>query len=73
LASGPILIGQRVESDYATVLCVWAIQRAGSEAIILNYYPGTVSTDFSFSVTLYFAPLTDEEVMIILNLEKPKG
>ncbi|EHT28706.1 carbamoyl-phosphate synthase large chain [Staphylococcus aureus subsp. aureus CIG1242] len=73
LGSGPIRIGQGVEFDYATVHAVWAIQKAGYEAIIVNNNPETVSTDFSISDKLYFEPLTEEDVMNIINLEKPKG
>ncbi|MDP4468049.1 carbamoyl-phosphate synthase large subunit [Staphylococcus hyicus] len=73
LGSGPIRIGQGVEFDYATVHAVWAIQKAGYEAIIVNNNPETVSTDFSISDKLYFEPLTEEDVMNIINLEQPKG
>ena len=73
LGSGPIRIGQGVEFDYATVHCVWAIQEAGYEAIIINNNPETVSTDFSISDKLYFEPLTIEDVMHIVDLEQPEG
>ncbi|MCM3357012.1 carbamoyl-phosphate synthase large subunit [Psychrobacillus sp. MER TA 171] len=73
LGSGPIRIGQGVEFDYATVHSVWAIKEAGYEAIIINNNPETVSTDFSISDKLYFEPLTVEDVMHIVDLEKPKG
>lgn len=73
LGSGPIRIGQGVEFDYATVHSVWAIQEAGYEAIIINSNPETVSTDFSISDKLYFEPLTIEDVMHIIDLEKPVG
>lgn len=73
LGSGPIRIGQGVEFDYATVHSVWAIQESGYEAIIINNNPETVSTDFSISDKLYFEPLTIEDVMHIIDLEKPKG
>ena len=73
LGSGPIRIGQGVEFDYATVHSVWAIKEAGYEAIIINNNPETVSTDFSISDKLYFEPLTVEDVMNIIDLEKPKG
>ncbi len=49
------------------------ILKAGYEAIIVNNNPETVSTDFSISDKLYFEPLTEEDVMNIINLEKPKG
>lgn len=73
LGSGPIRIGQGVEFDYATVHAVWAIQEAGYEAIIINNNPETVSTDFSTSDKLYFEPLTLEDVMHVINNEKPEG
>ena len=73
LGSGPIRIGQGVEFDYATVHSVWAIKQMGYEAIIINNNPETVSTDFSISDKLYFEPLTEEDVMNIIALEKPKG
>ena len=73
LGSGPIRIGQGVEFDYATVHAVWAIQEAGYEAIVVNNNPETVSTDFSISDKLYFEPLTEEDVMAIIDLEQPLG
>ncbi|RYI32196.1 carbamoyl-phosphate synthase large subunit [Bacillus infantis] len=73
LGSGPIRIGQGIEFDYATVHSVWAIKEAGYEAIIINNNPETVSTDFSISDKLYFEPLTIEDVMHIIDLEKPEG
>lgn len=73
LGSGPIRIGQGVEFDYATVHCVWSIRKLGYEAIIINNNPETVSTDFSISDKLYFEPLTLEDVMHVVDLEKPKG
>ncbi|SEG55707.1 carbamoyl-phosphate synthase large subunit [Halpernia humi] len=73
LGSGPIRIGQGVEFDYATVHAVWAIKELGYESIIINNNPETVSTDFSISDKLYFEPLTEEDVMNIIELEKPKG
>ncbi len=73
LGSGPIRIGQGIEFDYATVHCVKAIQKVGYEAIIVNSNPETVSTDFSIADKLYFEPLSTEDVMHILDLEKPLG
>lgn len=73
LGSGPIRIGQGVEFDYATVHAVWAIREMGYEAIIINNNPETVSTDFSISDKLYFEPLTEEDVMNIINIEQPEG
>ncbi|BBN98597.1 carbamoyl-phosphate synthase large subunit [Sporolactobacillus terrae] len=73
LGSGPIRIGQGVEFDYATVHAVWAIKEQGYEAIMINNNPETVSTDFSVSDKLYVEPLTLEDVMNVIDLEKPKG
>ncbi|QWQ38952.1 carbamoyl-phosphate synthase large subunit [Gemella sp. zg-570] len=73
LGSGPIRIGQGVEFDYATVHTVMAIKESGYEAIIINNNPETVSTDFSISDKLYFEPLTTEDVMEIIEHEKPMG
>ncbi|MCT2538033.1 carbamoyl-phosphate synthase large subunit [Aquibacillus koreensis] len=73
LGSGPIRIGQGIEFDYATVHSVLALKEAGYEAIIMNSNPETVSTDFSVSDKLYFEPLTLEDVMHVVNLEKPLG
>lgn len=73
LGSGPIRIGQGIEFDYATVHSILAIKELGYEAIIMNNNPETVSTDFSISDKLYFEPLTLEDVMHIIHLEKPEG
>ncbi len=73
LGSGPIRIGQGVEFDYSTVHAIWGIQQAGYEAIIINNNPETVSTDYTTSDKLYFEPLTIEDVMNVIELEKPKG
>ena len=73
LGSGPIRIGQGVEFDYSTVHAIWAIQQAGYEAIIINNNPETVSTDYSISDKLYFEPLCIEDVMNVIELEKPEG
>ncbi|MBR5906204.1 MAG: carbamoyl-phosphate synthase large subunit [Bacteroidales bacterium] len=73
LGSGPIRIGQGVEFDYSTVHAIWAIREAGFEAIIINNNPETVSTDYTISDKLYFEPLTTEDVMNVINLEKPDG
>ncbi len=73
VGSGPIRIGQGVEFDYATVHCVKAIQKAGYKAIVINSNPETVSTDFSVSDKLYFEPLTLEDVLNVIDLEKPIG
>lgn len=73
LGSGPIRIGQGVEFDYSTVHAIWAIKEMGYEAIVINNNPETVSTDYLVSDKLYFEPLTIEDVMNIIHLEKPKG
>ncbi|MDD3335461.1 MAG: carbamoyl-phosphate synthase large subunit [Eubacteriales bacterium] len=73
LGSGPIRIGQGVEFDYSTVHAIWTIRQAGYEAIIINNNPETVSTDYTTSDKLYFEPLTIEDVMNIVELEKPMG
>ena len=73
LGSGPIRIGQGVEFDYSTVHAIWTIRQAGYEAIIINNNPETVSTDYTTSDKLYFEPLTVEDVMNVLTLEKPDG
>ena len=73
LGSGPIRIGQGVELDYSTVHAIWSIRAAGYEAIIINNNPETVSTDYTTSDKLYFEPLTVEDVMNVITLEKPKG
>jgi len=73
LGSGPIRIGQGVEFDYSTVHAVWAIQEAGYEAVIINNNPETVSTDFNTSDRLYFEPLFFEDVMNVVDQEKPIG
>ncbi|SFE10664.1 carbamoyl-phosphate synthase large subunit [Paenibacillus algorifonticola] len=73
LGSGPIRIGQGIEFDYSTVHAVWAIQKAGYEAVIINNNPETVSTDFSTSDRLYFEPLFLEDVMNVIEQEKPIG
>ena len=73
LGAGPIRIGQGVEFDYSTVHAVKTIKEAGFEAIIINNNPETVSTDYTTSDKLYFEPLTVEDVMNIIDLEKPEG
>ena len=73
LGSGPIRIGQGVEFDYSTVHAVKTIRAAGYEAIIINNNPETVSTDYTCSDKLYFEPLCTEDVMNIIDLERPEG
>ncbi len=73
LGSGPIRIGQGVEFDYSTVHAVKTIKEAGYEAIIINNNPETVSTDYTTSDKLYFEPLCVEDVMNVIEMEKPEG
>ena len=73
LGAGPIRIGQGVEFDYSTVHAVSTIKKSGYEAIIINNNPETVSTDYTTADKLYFEPLTTEDVMNIIEFEKPEG
>ena len=73
LGSGPIRIGQGVEFDYSTVHALRTIRAQGYEAIVINNNPETVSTDYTAADKLYFEPLTTEDVMNVINLEKPLG
>ena len=73
LGSGPNRIGQGIEFDYCCVQAVLALREAGYETIMINSNPETVSTDFDVSDKLYFEPLTLEDVIEIIELERPKG
>ena len=73
LGAGPIRIGQGVEFDYSTVHAVNTIRNCGYEAIIINNNPETVSTDYTTADKLYFEPLTVEDVMSVIEFEKPEG
>ena len=73
LGSGPIRIGQGIEFDYCSVHSVWSLREEGIETIIINNNPETVSTDFDTSDRLYFEPLIPEDVLNIIELEKPEG
>ena len=73
LGAGPIRIGQGVEFDYSTVHAVNTIRNCGYEAIIINNNPETVSTDYTTADKLYFEPLTVEDVMNVIDFEKPDG
>lgn len=73
LGGGPIRIGQGIEFDYCCVHSVFSLREEGVEAIIINNNPETVSTDFDTSDKLYFEPLTFEDVMNIIEREKPFG
>jgi len=73
IGSGPVRIGQGIEFDYCTVHGVLALKKAGYEAILINNNPGTVSTDFQIADRLYFEPLRIEDVLNVLEFEKPDG
>ncbi len=73
LGSGPIRIGQGIEFDYSSVHCVWALKKLGYDVVIVNNNPETVSTDYDTADRLYFEPLTPEDVMNIIKVEKPIG
>jgi carbamoyl-phosphate synthase large subunit len=73
LGSGPNRIGQGIEFDYACVHAAFALKDAGVEAIMVNCNPETVSTDYDTSDRLYFEPLTFEDVMSIVERERPRG
>ncbi|MEG1880162.1 MAG: carbamoyl-phosphate synthase large subunit, partial [Oscillospiraceae bacterium] len=73
IGSGPIRIGQGIEFDYCSVHSILALKKFGIETIIVNNNPETVSTDFDTSDKLYFEPLTEEDVLSIIELEKPEG
>ena len=73
LGSGPIRIGQGIEFDYSSVHCVWTLKEMGYEVVIVNNNPETVSTDYDTADRLYFEPLCPEDVMNIIDTEKPIG
>ncbi len=73
LGGGPNRIGQGIEFDYCCVHAVFALREAGFETIMVNCNPETVSTDYDTSDRLYFEPLTLEDVLEIVELEKPDG
>ena len=73
LGSGPIRIGHGIEFDYACVHCVWTLRKMGYEAIVINNNPETVSTDFDTADRLYFEPLCIDDVMSVIEIEKPIG
>ena len=73
LGSGPIRIGQGIEFDYSSVHCVWTLKQLGYEVVIVNNNPETVSTDYDTADRLYFEPLSPEDVMNIIAVEKPVG
>ena len=73
LGSGPIRIGQGIEFDYSSVHCVWTLKELGYDVVIVNNNPETVSTDYDTADRLYFEPLYPEDVMHIIEAEKPVG
>ena len=73
LGSGPIRIGQGIEFDYSSVHCVWTLKAMGYDVAIINNNPETVSTDFDTADRLYFEPLTEEDVLNVVEVEKPVG
>ncbi|MBE5766519.1 MAG: carbamoyl-phosphate synthase large subunit [Clostridiales bacterium] len=73
LGSGPIRIGQGIEFDYSSVHCVWTLKKLGYDVVIINNNPETVSTDFDTADRLYFEPLTEEDVLNVIEVEKPVG
>ncbi len=73
LGSGPIRIGQGIEFDYSSVHCVWTLKEMGYDVVIINNNPETVSTDYDTADRLYFEPLTEEDVMRVIEVEKPVG
>lgn len=73
LGSGPIRIGQGIEFDYCSVHSAWALSQLGINSVIINNNPETVSTDFDTADSLYFEPLTPEDVLNVLDKEKPEG
>jgi carbamoyl-phosphate synthase large subunit len=73
LGSGPNRIGQGIEFDYCCCHAAFALREAGFETIMVNCNPETVSTDYDTSDRLYFEPLTFEDVMNIVDVEKPEG
>lgn len=73
LGGGPNRIGQGIEFDYCCVHAALALRDAGFETIMVNCNPETVSTDYDTSDRLYFEPLTFEDVMELIELERPKG
>ena len=73
LGSGPIRIGQGIEFDYSSVHCVWTLRKLGYDVVIINNNPETVSTDYDTADRLYFEALTPEDVMNIIEVERPIG
>jgi len=73
LGSGPNRIGQGIEFDYACVHAIWGLQEEGYKTIMVNCNPETVSTDYDTADFLYFEPIVYENVLDIIEKEKPEG
>ncbi len=73
LGGGPNRIGQGIEFDYCCVHAALTVREAGYEAIMINCNPETVSTDYDTSTRLYFEPMTAEDVLNVIEVEKPFG
>lgn len=73
LGSGPIRIGQGIEFDYCSVHAAWSVRNNGYKSLIVNSNPETLSTDFDVADKLYFEPMNIENIMNIIEEEKPKG
>jgi len=73
LGSGPIRIGQGIEFDYCSVHAAWSIKNNGYDSVMVNSNPETLSTDFDIADRLYFEPMNIENIMNIVEKEKPKG
>lgn len=73
LGSGPIRIGQGIEFDYCSVHAAWAVRQKGYKSIIVNSNPETLSTDFDVADKLYFEPMNIENIMNIIEKERPEG
>ena len=73
LGGGPNRIGQGIEFDYCCVQAVFGLREAGYKSIMVNCNPETVSTDFDLADRLYFEPITFEDIMNIINFERPDG
>jgi carbamoyl-phosphate synthase large subunit len=73
LGSGPNRIGQGIEFDYCCVHAAMTVRESGRDAVMINCNPETVSTDYDTSDRLYFEPLTAEDVLAVIEVERPEG
>lgn len=73
LGSGPIRIGQGIEFDYCSVHAAWSVKKCGYQSLIVNSNPETLSTDFDVADKLFFEPMNIENIMNIIEAEKPEG